>query len=56
MQPFYHVCVADDTILTMLYDSQEVEVEEDFTPHGQACLETKYLSSDLVALLYRAVR
>lgn len=48
------VCVK--TILTVLCESQEDNADEDFTPHGQACLETKFLSSGPFAVLYRATR
>lgn len=44
------------TILTTLYESQKDNTDEDFTPHGQACLETEFLSSGLFAVLYRAMR
>lgn len=40
----------------MLYESQEDDIDEDFTPHGQACFETKFLSSGPFAVLYRAMR
>ena len=52
MQPVAY----NDTILTMLFESQEDDADEDFTLHGQACLETKFLSSGPSAVLYRAMR
>lgn len=40
----------------MLYESQEDGTDEDFTPHDQASLETKFLSSGPFVVLYRAMR
>lgn len=40
----------------MLYESQEVDADEDFTLHSHACLETNFLSPGPMPILYRAVK
>lgn len=40
----------------MLYERQQDDIDKDFTLHGQASLQTKFLSPGPLAVLYRAMR
>lgn len=56
MRPLWAACLRNKTKLTVLYERQEHNTDEDFTLHGQPCLEIRFLSSGPFAVLYRTPR